>query len=65
MRLRSPVRRGAVGVPGADGSGAANEIIAQRGAGAAPIIYMGRSSVTSEVDARLANYAFWLAYPRM
>ena len=40
-----------------------NEIIAQRGAGAAPIIYMGRSSATSEVDARLANYAFWLAYP--
>jgi GH25 family lysozyme M1 (1,4-beta-N-acetylmuramidase) len=40
-----------------------NEIIAQRGAGAAPIIYMSRSSALNEVDSRLANYDFWLAYP--
>ena len=40
-----------------------NEIIAQRGAGAAPIIYMSRSSAKNEVDSRLANYDFWLAYP--
>jgi len=40
-----------------------NEIIAQRGAGAAPIIYLGRSSANNEVDSRLANYDFWLAYP--
>jgi lysozyme len=40
-----------------------NEIIAQRGAGAAPIIYLSRSSAVSEVDARLANYDLWLAYP--
>jgi lysozyme len=40
-----------------------NEIVAQRGAGAMPIIYMGRASAKSEVDSRLANYDFWLAYP--
>jgi hypothetical protein len=40
-----------------------NEIILQRGAGAAPIIYLGRSSANSEVDNRLANYDLWLAYP--
>lgn len=40
-----------------------NEIIAQRGAGAAPIIYLGRASANGEVDSRLANYDFWLAYP--
>jgi GH25 family lysozyme M1 (1,4-beta-N-acetylmuramidase) len=40
-----------------------NEIIAQRGAGAAPIIYMSRSSAANEVDSRLATYDFWLAYP--
>jgi hypothetical protein len=40
-----------------------NEIIAQRGAGAAPIIYLGRSSANNAVDSRLANYDLWLAYP--
>ena len=40
-----------------------NEIVAQRGAGAEPIIYLGRSSAKGEVDSRLANYEFWLAYP--
>ncbi len=40
-----------------------NEIVAQRGAGAVPIIYLGRSSANHEVDSRLANYEFWLAYP--
>ena len=39
-----------------------NEIIAQRGVGAAPIIYMNRSFARDEVDARLANYDLWLAY---
>jgi len=40
-----------------------NEVVAQRGAGAMPIIYMGRASAKSEVDSRLANYDLWLAYP--
>lgn len=40
-----------------------NEVVAQRGAGTMPIIYMGRASAKSEVDSRLANYDFWLAYP--
>ena len=40
-----------------------NEVIAQRGAGAAPIIYLGRSSANNAVDSRLANYDLWLAYP--
>lgn len=40
-----------------------NEVVAQRGAGAMPIIYMGRASAKNEVDSRLANYDFWLAYP--
>ena len=40
-----------------------NEIVAQRGVGAVPIIYLGRSSANYEVDSRLANYDFWLAYP--
>jgi GH25 family lysozyme M1 (1,4-beta-N-acetylmuramidase) len=40
-----------------------NEVVAQRGAGARPIIYMGRASAKNEVDSRLANYDFWLAYP--
>jgi GH25 family lysozyme M1 (1,4-beta-N-acetylmuramidase) len=40
-----------------------NEIIAKRGAGAAPIIYASRSTAVSEVDSRLANYDLWLAYP--
>src|ERR1051325_10332441 len=39
------------------------EIVAQRGSGAAPIIYLGRSSANNEVDSRLANYDLWLAYP--
>ncbi len=39
-----------------------DRIIEQRGAGAAPIIYMNRSFASSEVDSRLANYDFWLAY---
>jgi len=40
-----------------------NEVVAQRGAGAAPIIYLGRSSAKNAVDNRLANYDLWLAYP--
>jgi GH25 family lysozyme M1 (1,4-beta-N-acetylmuramidase) len=40
-----------------------NEVVAQRGEGARPIIYMGRASAKNEVDSRLANYDFWLAYP--
>jgi GH25 family lysozyme M1 (1,4-beta-N-acetylmuramidase) len=40
-----------------------NEVVAQRGAGAAPIIYLGRSSANNAVDNRLANYDLWLAYP--
>ena len=39
-----------------------NEIISQRGKGAAPIIYMNRSFARDEVDGRLANYDLWLAY---
>ncbi|HVU99787.1 MAG TPA: glycoside hydrolase family 25 protein [Verrucomicrobiae bacterium] len=40
-----------------------NEISTQRGAGAVPIIYLGRSSANSAVDSRLAAYDLWLAYP--
>lgn len=39
-----------------------NEIMAQRGNGAAPILYMNRSFARDEVDSRLANYDLWLAY---
>lgn len=40
-----------------------NRIVDQRGAGAAPIIYTGRSSAASELDTRVAAYDLWLAYP--
>jgi GH25 family lysozyme M1 (1,4-beta-N-acetylmuramidase) len=40
-----------------------NRVKEQRGAGAAPIIYMSRSFAAAEVDNRLANYDLWLAYP--
>jgi GH25 family lysozyme M1 (1,4-beta-N-acetylmuramidase) len=35
----------------------------QRGAGAAPIIYVNRSYAASELDSRVAAYDLWLAYP--
>jgi GH25 family lysozyme M1 (1,4-beta-N-acetylmuramidase) len=40
-----------------------NRIIAERGPGAAPIIYVNRSYAKSELDSRMANYDLWLAYP--
>src|SRR5258706_8865445 len=40
-----------------------DEIIAHRGKGAAPIIYMNRSFARDEVDSRLADYDLWLPYP--
>ena len=39
-----------------------DRIISQRGAAAAPIIYMNRSFARDEVDTRLANYDLWIAY---
>jgi GH25 family lysozyme M1 (1,4-beta-N-acetylmuramidase) len=38
----------------------ANEIIAHRGPGAAPIIYCDQFFANNELDARLANYDLWL-----
>jgi lysozyme len=40
-----------------------NRVVEQRGAGAAPIVYTSRSSATSELDSRVANFDLWLAYP--
>lgn len=40
-----------------------DRIVDQRGAGAAPIVYTGRSYAKSELDSRVANYDLWLAYP--
>ena len=40
-----------------------DRIIAQRGVGAAPIIYTSRSYARFELDSRMANYDLWLAYP--
>ena len=37
-----------------------DEIIAQRGPGAAPIIYTLQSFANSELDSRLANYDLWI-----
>ena len=38
----------------------ANEIVTNRGPGAAPIIYCAQSYAQGELDARLANYDLWL-----
>ena len=40
-----------------------NEIIAQRGAGAAPLVYCTESFANNELDSRLASYDLWLAAP--
>ena len=37
-----------------------NEIIARRGAGAAPIIYCSQTFANNELDSRLAGYDLWL-----
>lgn len=40
-----------------------DRVVAQRGAGAAPIVYTSRSFAQGELDSRVAEYDLWLAYP--